>query len=203
MDWQFKHFNQEAVYSASRDSLLEAARAVIGESFGAVEDTPEGFTARGRSGWHAATAKFRIEPAADGTRLAVELLVKRSGLRSYMLVDIGGYYNGVARRWLTDIGRRLGQAPVSISRPSLQHGCLTGCVVYLVAGTVLSVLAIPLDRWVLLPRSSPLPGPAMMLASVVGFAAGIAAFFYALNPEAPIWSGVRGRLPGPPNPNKP
>ena len=34
MDWQYKHFTQEAVFSASRESLLEAARAVVAESFG-------------------------------------------------------------------------------------------------------------------------------------------------------------------------
>ena len=195
MDWQYKHFTQEAVFSAPRDSLLEAARAVVADSFGPVEDSPEGFTAHGRSGWHAATAKFRIEPAPDGTKVAVELLVARAGWRSYMLADVGGFYDGHIRRWLTDIGQKLGQAPVSISRPSVGHGCLAGCVVYLVLGMALVVCAAPLDRLILLPRSVPLPGPAMLLASMIGFAAGIAAFLYVRYPEAPIWKDVHQRLP--------
>ena len=196
MDLQFKHFTQEAVYSASRDSLLEAARAVVAESFGPAEDTPEGFTAHGRSGWHSATAKFRAEPAPEGTKLAVELQVSRATMRGYMLADVGGYYDGQLRRWLTGIGRRLGQPPVSMSRPSVGHGCLAGCLVYLVLGTALVFLAAPLDRLVLLPRSMPLPGPAMLLASVIAFLAGIVTFLYVRFPEAPIWNGVRERLPG-------
>src|SRR5436190_3425679 len=131
MDWHNKHFTQEAVYSASRGTVLEAARAVVADSFGAAEDTPEGFTARGRSGWHAAMAKFRVEPAAEGTKVVVELLVARAAMRGFMLADVGGFYDGQIRKWLSGIGQRLGQPPVSISRPSVGHGCLAGCLVYL------------------------------------------------------------------------
>jgi hypothetical protein len=112
-----------------------------------------------------------------------------------MLADVGGFYDGHIRHWLTDIGHKLGQAPVSISRPSVGHGCLAGCVVYLVLGMALVVCAAPLDRLILLPRSVPLPGPAMLLASMIGFAAGIATFLYVRYPEAPIWKDVRERLP--------
>jgi hypothetical protein len=194
MDWTYKHFTQEAVFGALRESVLEAARAVVAESFGPVEDSPDGFVARGRSGWHSATATFRIEPAQNGTKVAIELLVARATLRGFMLVDIGGFYDGQLRRWLSDIGRQLGQPPVFMSRPSVQHGCLTGCVDYLVVGTGLAFLAMPLDRLVLLPPSMPLPGPAMLVASSIGLLAGIVAFLYALYPEASIWNGVRERL---------
>jgi hypothetical protein len=117
-------------------------------------------------------------------------------MRGFMLADVGGYYDGQLRRWLAGIGRRLGQPPLSMSRPSVGHGCLAGCLVYLVLGTALVLLAAPIDRLVLLPRSMPLPGPAMLLASVMAFLAGIVAFLYVRFPEASIWNGVRERLPG-------
>ena len=194
MDWQFKHFTQEAVFSAARDSVLEAARTVVAESFGQVDNTPDGFVAHGHSAWHGATATVRIEPAADGTKVAVELMVARAGGRGFMLVDVGGYYDGELRRWLTGIARQLGQPPISMSQPSVQHGCLAGCVVYLLVGTGLAILAIPLDRWVILQPSSPLPGPAMLAASSIGFWAGVVAFLYVRYPEASIWKAVRERL---------
>jgi hypothetical protein len=87
MDWQSKHFTQQAVFSAARESVLEAGRAVVAEAFGPAADTADGFTAQGRSGWHAATAKVRLEPAPEGTRLVAELLVARAGWRSFTLVD--------------------------------------------------------------------------------------------------------------------
>jgi hypothetical protein len=137
MDWQSKHFTQEAVFSASRDSVLEAARAVIAASLGPAENTADGIVAHGRSGWHAATATFRIAPTPDGTKVVVELLVARANMRGFMLVDAGGYYDIQIRRWLSGIAQRLGQPPVSMSQPSAQQGCLAGCVVYLLVGTVL------------------------------------------------------------------
>jgi len=201
MDWHYKHFTQEAVFSAERESVLEAARAVMAESLGPVEDTADGFVAQGRSGWHAATATGRIEPAPDGTRIVIELKVVRAAGRGFMLVDAGGYYDIQLRRWLSRIAARLGQPPVSRSQPPLQQGCLAGCVVYVVVGAGLAFLAIPLDRLVFLPPSSPLPGPAMLAASSIGFFAGVAAFLYVRYPDASIWSAVR--RPGPSNQEKP
>src|SRR5438552_19213754 len=117
MDWQSQHFTQEAVFSASPESVLEAARAVAAESFGRAEDTPGGFVAHGRSGGHAATATFRIEQAQDGTKVVVELLVARAGGRGFMLFDVGGYYDIQLRRWLSAIAQTLGQPPISRSQP--------------------------------------------------------------------------------------
>ena len=194
MDWQSKHFAQEAVFGAARESVLEAARAVIGESVGPVEDTADGFVAHGRSARHAMTATGRIEPAGDGTKIVIELLVARAGGRGFMLADAGGYYDIQLRRWLSDIARRLGQEPLSRSQPPLQQGCLAGCVVYLLVGTGLAILAIPLDRLVFLQPVSSLPGPAMLTASVIGLLAGGAAFLYVRYPDASIWNAARGRL---------
>jgi hypothetical protein len=86
-------------------------------------------------------------------------------------------------RWLTRIGRQLGQPALARSQPPLQQSCLVGCAVYLVAGTGLALLALPLDRLVLLPRGSPLPGPATLAASGLGLLAGLAAFFYGRFPR--------------------
>jgi hypothetical protein len=116
-----------------------------------------------------------------------------------MLADVGGYYDIQLRRWLSGIAGRLGQAPLSRTQPPLKQGCLAGCVVYLLVGTVLAILAIPVDRLVLLPPASPLPGPAMLAASPIGLLAGVVVFLYVRNPDAAIWKAVRERLSGRPN----
>src|SRR5438552_1764866 len=95
MDWKYKHFNQDAVFKAPRESVLEAAAAVATESLRGwqINNTSDGFMASGYSAWHEAAATFRIEAAAGGTRVAVELLVERASPSGFMLVDVGGYYN--------------------------------------------------------------------------------------------------------------
>src|SRR5215510_15976395 len=108
MDWKYKHFNHEAVFGALGGSVLEAARAVVAESLGSIEDTADGFIARGDSSWHAAIATIHITPAPEGTRLTVELLVERAAMRGYMLVDVGGYYNIQIDKWFKGIAQRLG-----------------------------------------------------------------------------------------------
>ena len=148
-------------------------------------------------------ATFRIEPAPDGTKVAVELQVAEASGRGFMLVDVGSFYDIQLRRWLSGIAQRLGQPPLSMSQPPLQQGCLAGCVVYVLVGAGLAILALPLDRLVFLPPSSPLPGPAMFTASFIGFLAGVVIFLYARYPEASIWSAVRERLPGPSNKARP
>jgi hypothetical protein len=192
MDWHSKHFTQEAVFSALPDSVLEAARAVAADAIGPVTDTATGFVAQGRKGGHAISADFRVEPAPAGTQVTVELRAARAAGRGFMLFDLGGYYDLQLRRWLSGIGQRLGQPPVSRSQPPLQQGCLAGCFVYLVLGACLATLALPVDRFLLLPPASPLPGPAMLLASTIGFFAGVVVFLYARFPDAAIWSALRG-----------
>ena len=191
MDWTYKTFRQSAVFKAMPGSVQEAARASVAEAFGASEDTPDGFIARGHSGWRDAQATFHIAPAAAGTQVAVELRVRRASGRAYMLVDIGGYYDGQIERWFADIAQRLGGAPgetlVSQTTGSvaLRRGCLAGCLVYLVGGACLSVFAIPLDRALFPQAGGGSLGPFTALASGVGLAAGVGVFLYV----------VRGRKP--------
>lgn len=200
MDWKYKHFNQAAIFNASRQSVLEAAHAVVDESFEGVEDTADGFVARGYSAWHAATAMFRITPTPSGTQVAVELLVERAAMRAYILVDIGGYYDGQIDKWFTGIARRLGSAQEQIlvskttANLKVRQGCLRGCLVYLIAGTCLAMFAIPLDRALFPQLSGPSPGPLVSLASVIGFAAGVVAFLYVIYPDASASRFVRERL---------
>jgi hypothetical protein len=114
MDWKYKHFHQERPFAASPEVVVDAARTFMTEQLGwRVKDTPQGITAEGNSFWHEAIANFQIQPAADGTSVAVELLVERVGWRGYMLFDVGGYYNIQLRKWLDGIQWTL-------------HGKLTG-----------------------------------------------------------------------------
>ena len=200
MDWKFKHFNQEAVFKASPESVLEAARAVVAESLEGIENTTEGFIARGYSAWRAAIATFRIMPAPEGTKLTVELLVERAALRGYMLFDVGSYYNGQIDKWFSGISQRLGEIPEQIlvrkttSNIRVQRGCLMGCLVYLLVGTCLAILAIPLDRALFRGASGATLGPFGVVASALGLLAGVAAFLYVTNPDAPASKFVRERL---------
>ena len=104
MDWKYKHFNSERTFQAPRYEAFEAARSFMAESLGwQIEDTVDGFVAHGSSFSHAATAKFRIEPALGGTKVAVELLVERASALGFMLVDIGGYYYRQIQKWFEGI----------------------------------------------------------------------------------------------------
>lgn len=110
MDWKYKHFNQTKIFNAPRQTILEAAMAVVSESLGGIEETADGFVARGSSAWHAAIATFHIIPVQNGFQVAVELLVERAAMQGYMLFDIGGYYNGQINKWFSNISQRLGEA---------------------------------------------------------------------------------------------
>ncbi|MBV9926696.1 MAG: hypothetical protein JOZ96_16880 [Acidobacteria bacterium] len=111
MDWKNKQFEREAVFQAERELVSEAARSFAAESLAGwqITETPDGFEARGDSASHAATAKFRIEPAPFGTKVAVKLLVERAGPLGFMLFDVGGYYDGQLRKWLEGIQWHLHQ----------------------------------------------------------------------------------------------
>jgi hypothetical protein len=195
MDWKYKHFNQAAVFKASRESILEAARAVVAESLPRMDDTPDGFVARGYSAWHSAAATFRFEPVPDGTRLAVELLVERAAGRGFMLVDIGGYYNGQISKWLSGISQRLGEGlPMATSGSRVRRGCITGCIVYLVLGAGLGLVAMPLDRAMFRQASGPAAGPFTILASIIGVLVGVVVVLYVMSSDAPIWTSIRERV---------
>ena len=116
MDWKNKHFDQAAVFQARAELVFEVARSFVAESLGwQITDTADGFEASGSSFSHQATAKFRIEPAANGTKVAVELLVVRASPLGFMLFDVGGYYNHQIRKWLAGIQWSLHQRLTSAS----------------------------------------------------------------------------------------
>jgi hypothetical protein len=200
MDWKYKHFNQEAIFNAPIQSLLEVARAVVAEAFGEIEDTPDGFIARGHSAWHAASATFHVASAPAGTRLTVELLVERASGRGYMLVDVGGYYNAQIDKWFAHISERLGaageQALISKSTSGfrIQRGCLAGCLAWLVAGACLGLGATALDRALSPQSSGSFPGPFSIAASLGALLAGGIAFLYVAYPDGPTSKFIKERL---------
>ena len=199
MDWKYKHFTHAAIYTASAPDVLAAARAVMIETLGPIEDTRDGFLSHGLGSWHSAVATFHVQPATEGTKLTVELQVERASFRGYMLVDIGGYYNGQIDKWFVKIGEKLNgpQAPALVSKTSqgltFQRGCLAGCLVYLIVGVCLVVAAIPIDRAVF-PRLGSNLGPFAYLASVLGLSIGIVVFFYFAYPESSMSTFIRGHL---------
>jgi hypothetical protein len=149
MDWKYKHFHQERVYSAPRDVVLEAARTFMSESLGwKITDTADGFTAQGYSFSHGAIARLQIQSAAggasseSGTRVAVELLVERAGWRGFMLFDVGGYYNIQIRKWLDGIQWSLQQKltgshdestnPLVVAQNKPAACIFNGCLVFIV-----------------------------------------------------------------------
>ena len=209
MDWKYKHFNHEAIFNAPPASVLEAARTVITESLGGVSDTPDGFETHGYGAWHSEIATFRISPAPEGTKVAVELLVKRAAMRGFMLVDIGGYYAGQIDKWFSSIAQRLGNTPEPIlvskttSNLKVQRGCLAGCLVYLVVGACLAIFALPLDRALLPQTSGSIPGPITFVASIIGLLAGVLAYLYVANPDAATSKFLRKRLQRPQDRERP
>ena len=187
MDWKYKTFRHEAVFSAPPERVLAAARASVADGLGAPEVTPDGFVARGTL-WHRAQATFHLTPTPDAaaTRVAVELQVARGGGRYYMLVDVGGYYDGQIDKWFTGIAQRLGGGPAPMlvstttANVALRRGCWAGCLVYLALGVCLAGAAIPLDHALFPQLAGGGFGPLSGLASIVGLAAGVVAFLVVM-----------------------
>jgi hypothetical protein len=102
MDSKYKHFTQEAVFQAEPEIVRQAVLAFTADWLDdwKVSETPEGIEASAYSGLHPTTARFRIDPAPGGARVTVEMQVQRASGRGYMLVDIGGFYDGKMRKWL-------------------------------------------------------------------------------------------------------
>jgi hypothetical protein len=143
MDWKYKHFHQERVYPASRDEVVEAARAFMSKSLGwKITETPEGFKAEGQSFTHHAIADFQFRSEAGGTRVAVELLGERVGLRGYMLFDVGGYYSIQIRHWLDGVQWELhqkaagtrdeSQNPLVLAQNTTAAHLFNGCLMFIV-----------------------------------------------------------------------
>ena len=201
MDWTYKHFNQQAVFNEPMPRVIEAARAVLAESLEYIEDGPDGFVARGTSGFHAAQATLRFAPVAAGTEVNVDLEVKRfSALWGYVLWDPFGFYNSRIDKWFARISERLGQsetaAVVSKSTMSyrVQRGCLAGCLVWIVLGAFLGVAGAAADHALFPQLSASTPGPVAGLASLIALAAGILAFLYVRYPEGSLAKSIRSRL---------
>jgi hypothetical protein len=202
MDWKNKHFSHEATYSAAAESVLRAARETISDALGGMEDTPDGLTAHGQLAWHTAKADARIVPVAGGTKLTIDLLVSRSAVwgRGFMLADVGSYYTRQIDKWFNQISERLGAANegVLLSKTTanlkVQTGCFAGCLVYLLVGACLGILAIPLDRSLFSQPPGQVVGPFGAVASGIGLVAGVVAFLYFMYPEAPASKAIRVRL---------
>ncbi len=202
MDWKYEHFNQEAVFNAPIRSVLEAARAEVAGSLEKIEDGPDGFIARGTSGWHALTATFRAASVATGTQLNVHVLVERYSPWGYMLFDPFGFYNSRIDRWFSGTAQRLApseqQALVSKSTTSyrVQRGCLAGCVVWMAAVLCLGVAAAAADQALFPQTSGSTPGPFSLAASLLALAAGILTYLYVRFPEGSVARFINSRLPG-------
>ena len=149
MDWKYKHFHQERVFPAPRDLVTEAARTFMADSLGwQITNTTDGFTAEGYSFSHRASANLRIQTAAgpasseSGTKVAIELLVERSGWRGFMLFDVGGYYNIQIRKWLDGIQWSIHQKltgtrdestnPLVLAQNKPAAYIFNGCLVFIV-----------------------------------------------------------------------
>ncbi len=119
MDWKFAHYAQETVLKAEPARVMEATRAFLAEALASwrISDTGAGLEAKGRSAGHASTAMFRVEPTSGGSKLAVNLQVERAATTGYMLVDIGGFYDGQIRRWLEGIQIFLHHGPATAKQP--------------------------------------------------------------------------------------
>ena len=157
MDWKYKHFHQERVFPAPRELVFEAARTFMAESLGwQVTDTADGLTAQGYSFSHRAIANLHIQSAAggasseSGTRVAIELLVERTGWRGFMLFDVGGYYNIQIRKWLDGIQWSLhekltgthdeSQNPLVLAENKPAACIFNGCLVFIVVTFAIYVL---------------------------------------------------------------
>src|SRR6266404_7961477 len=153
MDWKYKPFYQERVFLAPRDLVFEAARTFMAESLGwPVTNTVDGFTAEGHSFSHGAIANLRIQSAADGTKVVVELLVERAGGRGFMLFDVGGYYDIQIRKWLDGVQWSLHQKltgshdestnPLVLAQNKPAAYIFNGCLVFIVVMLSLYFLVI-------------------------------------------------------------
>lgn len=145
MDWKYQRFERETTIDADRDTVPQAVRATIADSLPGwqVTDTTDGLQAIGSLAGHGATVTFRIEPGPSGTTVAVTLAVERTGAFGFMLVDIGGYYDGQLRHWLQHIQWHIAQKlapttelpspkpakPADNAATRRAASCATGCFI--------------------------------------------------------------------------
>jgi hypothetical protein len=146
MDWKNKQFEREAVFQTQRELVFEAARSLAAESLAGwqITETADGFEARGSSASHAATAKFRIGPAPFGTKVAVTLLVERTGPFGFMLFDVGGYYDRQISKWLQGIQWNLHQRLTSTTGQGGQASPKATGARPLYVGCLIALFVLPL-----------------------------------------------------------
>ncbi len=117
-----------------------------------------------------------------------------------MLIDIGGYFNGQIDKWFSSISQRLGDTHEKIlvnkttSSSVVWKGYLTGCLVWLIVGVCLGMVAFPLDRALFSQSSGSVQGPISIVASLISFLAGVIGFIYVVVPDAPSSKFIRRRL---------
>ncbi len=192
MDWNYKHFTQEAVFNAPVQEVLEAARSVFAKAFNEVQETSEGFIAQGFSGWRPATATVHVASAVAGTQVSVDLQVNRLSSLGFMVWDVGGYFNGQIDNWFRAIARGLGGPDQErlVSKTTtgngIQRGCLAGCLLWVFAAACLGVGGIALDRAIFPQLSGSSQGPFSIAGSLVAFLLGLLAFFYVAYPEGSV-----------------
>ena len=108
-------------------------------------------------------------------------------------LELQGVLASDAKGTISTIRPEVASKPKSDSR--VKQGCLTGCLVYIVVGVGLGMLAIPLDQLIFgISSESNQQGPFFTITSVVGFIAGIAIFLYMITPDAPIWKPIKKKL---------
>lgn len=108
MDWKYSHFRQQQTFPEPRETVLRAARQSVAEGAQwAIADTATGFEAKGYSGFHTAVATFAFAQTGDGATMTVDLRVERASNFGFMLVDIGGYYDGQLGRWIEAVRQRV------------------------------------------------------------------------------------------------
>jgi len=172
MDFKYKHFHQQGLFSASREEVFNSTRGVMAESVGwtVTNETSEGFTAEGSSFGHAGIAHIKIQTTAVGTSVNVELRVERAGFSGFMLFDVGGYYNTQIRKWLNAIEASVHEQasdqpagaiqplqPPNKSAARVFHGCLLliaiGFGLYLLATVVEAVVGLTTGNLFLVGRN--------------------------------------------------
>ena len=142
MDFKYKHFRQQRLFSASPAEVFDCARAVMAESAGwaVANETADGFTAAGSSFGHAGIADVQVRSSGGGAVVDVQLRVERAGFSGFMLLDVGGYYNIQIRKWLDAIQASLHQqasgqaAPAAAplqSRNKATACAFNGCLIFI------------------------------------------------------------------------
>ena len=102
MDSKYKLFTQEADFPAEPRIVLNAVRAFADNWLAdwKVWETSESVEATGDSAGHLVTAKFRTEPAGEGTKLTVVLRVLQADPPESTPANSGEDYEGQIRKWL-------------------------------------------------------------------------------------------------------